>query len=274
MGNLLRFFIKFHHIFLFLLLEVIGITLLVNFNSYHGARFSALRHSVLGSISRRVTNLTDYFSLREENRALIDENNKLYNLLRNAYRVNSIESIILDDSSYLKQFDFISARVINNSSNKKYNYITIDRGSNDSIEVDDGVFSVDGLVGKIYAVSPHFSTILPIINTKFRVPALINNTSFYGPLRWSGKGNKAFLADIPHHARIKKGDSIVTSQHSSFFPEGIPIGKITDFKKRGGNFYEIDVELFTDFYNISTVQVVKNRLKEERLLLESMNEDD
>jgi rod shape-determining protein MreC len=68
------------------------------------------------------------------------------------------------------------------------------------------------------------------------------------------------------------GDTVVTSGYSNIFPEGIMIGTIKQFDVESGtNFYNIKVELSTDFKTLKYVEVVKNTRREEQIRLESTN---
>ena len=80
MRNLLKFIVKYHFIILFILFEIFTINLIIRYNTYHKAKFVNITYSFTGSISKVFVNLREYLSLREENRKLMEENNKLYNL--------------------------------------------------------------------------------------------------------------------------------------------------------------------------------------------------
>ena len=58
-----------------------AIVLVARFNSFHKARLFKIRHVILGGISRKYDSYAEYFSLNRENKALAEENVKLYNLL-------------------------------------------------------------------------------------------------------------------------------------------------------------------------------------------------
>ena len=48
------------------------------------------------------------------------------------------------------------------------------------------------------------------------------------------------------------------------FPSGIPVGTIKNFTKQNdGDFYDIDIELFTNFKNIDNVYIVSNLKRNE-----------
>jgi rod shape-determining protein MreC len=75
--------------------------------------------------------------------------------------------------------------------------------------------------------------------------------------------------------RLKKGDRVVTSGYSSIFPEGVPVGTVKSFvKDPSTDFYEITVDLYTDYHNLSYVYVIKNLNKEEIRRMMPSEEDD
>lgn len=85
----------------------------------------------------------------------------------------------------------------------------------------------------------------------------------------------ALLKEIPNHVQLQKGDTIITSGFSTIFPEGVPIGIVKDFDlPKGSNFYEITIELTTDFKQVSHVYIVKSLTKEEQQSLEAKNQED
>ncbi len=275
MKDLLRFFVRHHFVITFIILETLALVILVNNNNYQKAIFVGFTHYVLGNVSKKASSVRDYASLREENRQLINENNRLYNLLKNSYRIRTIEKLMVNDTTTSRRYLYTSARVINNSTNKQYNYITLDKGKKDGIEPDMAVVCNDGIVGVVKEVSANFSSVISFLNRNLQISAKIKSSGYFGPLEWTGKGyRKAVLRDIPHHVVIRKGDTIVTSGYSAMFPEGYMIGIISDFRLKGGNYYEVTVDLSTDFKNLKNVQVIKIFYRKEQLMLENSSKDD
>jgi rod shape-determining protein MreC len=265
MRELLRFFLRHHFVILFLVLESLGFFILVQNNKYQKAKFVNFSHNLKGLVYKRTSNIRDYTSLREENRKLIEENNQLYNSLRDMHPIDDEDF----DSALMKKYIYIQARVINNSTDKQYNYITLDKGRKDGVEKEMAVVCSDGILGVVKEVSQNFSSVISLLNLNLKVNAKIKKSGYFGPLQWSGVGyKKAILSDIPHHVDIQLGDTIVTSGYSAMFPEGYMIGIISDFRLKGGNYFEVIVDLSTDFKKLRNVQVIKYYLREEQLKLE------
>lgn len=138
-----------------------------------------------------------------------------------------------------------------------------------------GVVNKQGLVGVVKDVSEHFSTVLPIINLKFTASAELQRTGNFGLLRWDGKDFRySYLNDVPRHADVQIGDTIMTRGSSAIYPRGINVGTVSDIEaKEGTNFHKIRVELFNDFSEIRYVYVVENLLKDEQREIEATTED-
>ncbi len=269
MRNLLRFIIQYHVFILFVIFEIFSISLLFTTSAYHEAKFYQAGQKIRKNIAYKIENWLDYFSLYKENKKLAEENNRLYNLLKSSYKVSYIDSAFRGDTVNPRRYTYISARVINNSTNKKYNYITLDKGKKHGIEPDMAVICGDGIVGITKTVSDNFSVAFSLLNPRFSVSAKIKSSGYFGPLSWKGtSATKAILEDIPHHVRITKGDTILTSGYGSVFPENIMIGIISDYRLKGGNYYEITVKLSVDFQRLNQVQVIRNEFRDEIKTLE------
>jgi rod shape-determining protein MreC len=168
---------------------------------------------------------------------------------------------------------FTSAKVISNSVNKQFNYITLNKGSRHGIKPDMGIINDQGVVGVITHVSKNYSTGLSMLNKRLLIPAKITKNNYFGSLVWDGEHyNTADLNEIPFHVMVNVGDTVVTSGYSNIFPEGIMIGIIKDYTAVSGtNFYNIKVELSTNFKTLKYVDVVKNTKRAEQIKLESTN---
>src|SRR5690606_4320174 len=156
-------------------------------------------------------------------------------------------------------FRITTARVINNSVNGAFNYITLDRGRRHGIKPDQGIISSSGIVGVVGEVSDSYAMGLSVLNGRWSVSAKLKNNGYYGSLHWDGTDYKhAILSEIPLHVEIAIGDTIETSGYSAVFPEGIPVGTISDYTKPAGeNYYSIEVRLAVDFKSLSHVEVVE-----------------
>jgi len=172
-------------------------------------------------------------------------------------------------------FRFTPARVINNSVNKQQNYITLNKGRKDGIKPDQGILSPQGIVGVVTSVSESYSTGLSLLNPRWSVSAKLQKSGFYGSLSWNGEDYQLLdLLEIPFHVKLAVGDTVVTSGHSSIFPEGLLIGVVEEYAQpEGENYYDIKVRLATNFKSIRYVEVIENLKKDELVNLENSIKD-
>ncbi|MDR2037424.1 MAG: rod shape-determining protein MreC [Bacteroidales bacterium] len=269
MRTLFRFFQKHYTFFLFLLLEGIAIFLLVQNNYIQRISFVRATGSFSGRVYEQVSTWREYVHLNEINRQLLEENTTLRNRLSEAFYDLDSSRVASFDSLYFKKYSILYAEVINSTVNKQYNFITLNKGRRQGIKVNMAVTCPDGIVGIIHGVSEHFATVLPVINRNFRVSTKFKKNNFYGSLTWDGRSYRhALLNEIPLHAPVAIGDTLVVSGYSDSFPEGISVGIVDEFSKKDGNFYAIKVLLSTDFRKLFYVSVIEDHMKEEQDLLE------
>ncbi len=273
MRSLLNFLIRIHFLILFILIEVFSFFLLVNKNNFHRAKFINSTRQIAGKLYTKSTNLKQYLSLAEENNRLAEENNRLLNIIESTYKSDEIFFRSVNDTIFNQRYRYTSARIINNSINKKHNFLTINKGSLQGLRPEMAVVSNGSIVGVVKGVSKNYSTVISILNLDLRISSKVQKNGYFGSLNWNGEDyQSATLSEIPLHADIQVGDTIITSGFSSIFPEGILIGYITEFKEKGGSFYEIAVQLSTDFKSLDNVNVIGNLLQTEILELENQTE--
>lgn len=275
MRNLLNFLLKYNYWLLFILLEVVSFTLLFRFNNYQGSVFFTSANYVSGIVCDAVSNVTSYFGLRQVNRNLVQQNVKLELELE---RLNeALKSYVRDTTEIakmkqdvLRNYFIYPARVVNNSLTRADNYITINKGSADSIRPEMGVINGNGVVGIVYQTSSHYSIVLPVLNSKSSISCKIHRTDYFGSLKWEGGSSQyAWVQDIPRHSEFTLGDTVVTSGHSSVFPEGIPVGVVDDMgDSNDGLSYRLKVRLFTDFARLSDICVISFHGQNEQAELE------
>lgn len=271
MQNLIEFLAKFNHWIVFVLLEVICFVLLLSYNSYQSSVWFSSANMVAGKLYAISAEVESFFSLATINKELTQRNvllehelNKLENHLRQQGDTSAINS---ETMRMLAEFKLIPAKVVSNEVSKKDNLITIDKGSIDGVQEDMGVVCGNGLVGIIYLVSPHYSVVIPVLNSKSNISCVIQGRDYFGYLHWTGgDSRKAYVDDVPRHAHFRLGDKVVTSGYSSVFPPGVMVGKILHaFNSPDGQSYRLQVELSTDFGKLRDVCVVNDTLMNERL---------
>lgn len=274
MQNLLEFLQKYHHWFLFVLLEVISLILLFQYNSYQGSAWLSSANAAAGTISEGRAKMESFFSLTRMNEELSLRNfylERQVTQLRRLYgeATEDTAGLVMEEMQFLKKFQLVPAKVVTNELNRQENLITINRGAADGIEAGMGVACGQGIVGVTYLVSDHYTVVIPVLNKTSRISCAIRGHNYFGILRWDGKeAGVAYLEDIPRHARFRRGDWVETNGYSSIFPPGVLVGKIeTVYNSVDGMSYRVKVRLSTDFGCLRDVMVIIDKSIAERTRL-------
>ncbi len=172
------------------------------------------------------------------------------------------------------EYHIFKANVIKNSLNRVDNYITLDEGSSAGIRPEMGVVDANGVVGIVYKTSPHYSTVIPLLNSKSSISCKIVGSEYFGYLKWEyGDSRFAYLKDLPRHAEFNLGDTVVTSGYSTVFPAGVMVGTVDDMSdSHDGLSYLLKIKLATDFGKVSNVRVIARTGQEEQKALEKEEE--
>jgi rod shape-determining protein MreC len=266
MQKLFYFFYRYRAFLFFILLELICFSFIVSNNSYQGASFFNSSNYYSGEVLQFTSNISGYFNLKSVNEELAQENAQLrYQLMAEK---NKKDLYIPSKSDYLRihQYKFFSAKVINSSTSRFTNYLTLNKGLADSIKPGMGVLSSRGVVGRVKSCSQHFSTVISLLHDRWNISARIKRGNIDGFIKWNGKSPRyADLLYVGRHHKLKVNDTIVTSGYNSLFPAGIMIGTIKDFDvDQGKPFYKINVLLSTDFSSLSYVYLIENNLQSEK----------
>ncbi len=269
MQSLFEFFYRYRALTLFLVLEIFCGWMMVNFNTYQGSAFFNSSNVFTGAVLQMNNNVNYYFKLKSVNYDLAQENTSLRKQLQELKQKNILIDEKVVDTARIYQYSYLTARVINNSTNKLSNFFTLDKGTDDGIRPGMGVLSTNGgVAGRVNACSGHYSTVLSILNEKWLLDAKITRGNVTGIVEWKGgNATEADLIDVGKHHKIFEGDTIVTSGSSGNFPYGVMIGRIQSIVDDGKK-YNIRVKLSTDFTAMSYVYVVSNRMKLEKDSLE------
>jgi rod shape-determining protein MreC len=276
MRNLILFLTRHSYFILFILLETLSLFLLLQNNHFQRSHFLNSSNAVSGSIYEGYSGITGYFGLKETNRKLADENSWLRTQLRQSYTFRGNLQTTIKDSLYKQQYTYLCAKVVNNSTNRRANYLTLNAGAKQGVKKEMAVICGEGIVGIVRDVSDNFCSVMSVLHENTRIPVNIKKFGENSILTWAGEDEwHAKIERIPSHLQLAKGDTVVTSSYSSIFPEGILVGIIDDFQKIAGNtFYNVRVKLAPDFNRLSYVSIVNNLMKDEQTQLEKETQHD
>lgn len=276
MRNFFIFIWRNQFTFLFLLLELLGFLLLVSNNPHQQSAFHSFTVSVAGSVYDIRDNFTAYLKLDEDNMQLRQENARLREMLKNSEYSFPVGPTIKEDTLYHQQYDYVAGKVVNNTVYLGNNYLIINLGRQHGIEPQMGVMGPQGAVGIVQGVSDNYAAVMSLVHTRSVVSCRLEKNNYFGLCRWKGGDPQTLLLeDIPNHVNIGIGDKVITRGSSGIFPEGILVGTIKAFNpEQSSGFHYIEVDVATNFRNLTSVYVIRNFQKEEQNALETTLQDE
>lgn len=285
MRNIFLFIRRYFTFVTFLLLQAVALWFLFTYNRFYRAKGMGVANEMTGWFNSKYNNVEDFFAMKEENRRLIRMNDSLMNLLPSNFIKNdttsriTIDSLPHDTTGATRQYRWTYAQVTYTTVNAEKNYIQINKGSNQGIKDNMGVFSSDGgLVGKIVNVGTNYSTAMSLLHVQNNVNAIIKKTGNSGWISWDGK-NPHFLnmTGISKSDSLMKGDSVLTGLFSLSFPPGYLVGTIAEIvPDNSTNFYVLKIRPAANFSDLQQVMIVENIDYTEKadLLLETKKKVD
>ena len=263
MQQIINVLLKNRTFILFLALLFVSFIFIKNRSLYHQSKLNKIAIELTGSTYNITKSINDYFNLKEINNNLLIENKIL---LKN--QINGNKKISYNKSKI--PYEVIEASIIKNSTKSSRNYLITNKGEKDGIKMEMGVISIKGIVGVINNASENYSSIISILNKDLQINAKFKKNNAFGSLNWDGLNpNIINLNDISEINEVKIGDSIVTGGMSTYFPEGILIGIVKDFKLYPEmGYYQIKVSLNNIVGNEFNVFIIKNNSQDKIKSLE------
>lgn len=132
------------------------------------------------------------------------------------------------------------ARVLGQDPSPLVNFIVIDQGREQAVEVGMPVITPAGLVGRVSEVGANWARVRLLNDTSSSVNAVVQSSRATGIVQGQGQGSDLLIMRyLPLGDSVKEGDVILTSGISGAFPKRIVIGQVMQVNQR-------DTDLFTE----------------------------
>lgn len=209
--------------------------------------------------------------LLEKNQALQEQVDDLTaqnsQLTQDLDELDRLQKLYALDQQY-SEYDKVAAEVIAMDDENWFSTFTINRGTDDGIQVDCNVIAGSGLVGIVTDVGSNWATVRSIIDDSSNVSAMTMSTSdrciVSGDLRLINEGKLQFIHLKDNDDRIQEGEKIVTSDVSEKFLPGILIGYVSEIEEDPNNLTKTGtLTPVVDFEHIREVLVIKE-LKQQK----------
>jgi rod shape-determining protein MreC len=158
--------------------------------------------------------------------------------------------------------DTVTARVIAHSPTVWYSTITVDKGSDDGVRVNEPVMAAGGLAGKVVDTTGGTARIALITDASSAVSAEVMPRGVSGIVKPEIGGKDLILDFIPKGSRVRRGEVVVTSGFKagpleSLFPRAIPIGKVGAVNQDQLEVYQrVRVHPYADLRRMDFVDIV------------------
>lgn len=236
--------------------------------TYSNVLFAPMKKGV-SLISNSIISLSDIFTSKTN---LIDENNKLK---------KQIEDLVIENNKLKSEHDelvslrnqlsmlptaadeYIGARVIGKNNDNWFNIITIDKGSQDGIEIDMNVISNGALVGIVTSVNYHSALVRTIVDDLSATSATIQEKDALFVIEGNLNNiRNGYLSanNLNINTDIKIGDRVITSNVSKKYLPDQFIGYVSDVIKNEKNIItHLKVTPSANFSYLKNVMVIKNK---------------
>lgn len=283
MGRLLQLLLRNGGFVTLVFVELFCFMLIVRYNTSQAVIWANTTDIFGGRFMERRQRVSDYFSLQERADSLATVVDSLQERLAWAryvqvpvrdtfYRV-TYDSITGPDSlrrKYVRPlYEYVSARVIENSVTGVNNWLLLNRGKSDRIEPHTAVVTPNGIVGIVRHVSDNFSIVMSVLHSQTQITASVEGTGAFGSLEWDGNNPEVMLLrNISKHfkEKIVPGARVVTSGYSLMFPKDIPVGTVVSPPAEDGenpHFLVVKVRLGQSVSDVTDVSVVRNLFSPE-----------
>lgn len=243
----------------FVALGILSIVLVINNGTVQRYRVLSFSRSVNIALWKALGGAHGISFYKAENDRLAAENLALMQEVAFCRAAETLQRTVTDGRGYR----FIPAKVVKNATNMQNNFLILDVGTDNGISDGMGVVTGNGVVGIVEAADRHYCRVSSFLSASQSASVKISRTQAFGPLSWSGTGiRKAHITEIPTHAEVTPGDTVVTSGFSAIFPPEIPVGTVTGVTS-DGIYNDVAVDLLLDFNSLQHVFVVLNLDREE-----------
>jgi rod shape-determining protein MreC len=197
---------------------------------------------------------------KERNRKLKHDNDLL------KYRLAQLQETQIENERLHKLLNFkkqhdslkqgIAAHVIGRQTSPLSHILIVDCGANQKLSLNNPVFTLGGVVGRVISCGPQSAKVLLLIDRNSACDAIIQRNRIHGILQGTGT-NLCRLAYLQRTADVKVGDKLITSGLDGIFPKGIIVGTvITAAEDRNGLSQQIQVQPMFDPDTIEEVYII------------------
>ncbi len=179
----------------------------------------------INSITKAINQINSLIFIYSDNQNLIIENKELY-------KWKDLAQKLLVENEELKKLlnginnipkNFVTAKVISNSSGSYIKTITINVGKKNGLSIGNAVVNNWGMIGRVIEVGKRSARVLLITDINSQIPVYFEKSKHKAILI----GNNSDLLDIKYlksRVKIFDKDRVITSGEGGLLPRGMSVG--------------------------------------------------
>ena len=264
MNRLLEFIKRIYIVLLFLLIEGVALWCYATATPYTESKILARTTAIGSAISGTINDITNFMSLPDQNRALtkrvaqLEEELERRDIAISELLPNDAEVPFLD--SIETKFCYHPVRVVSMTTNRKRNYIVVDKGSDDGLYENMGVITPNReLVGKVVSCTENYSVVMPLLNTLYKIGGRVKDNEYVCSIYWEGVSCYEVTAvELSKYAEPEEG--MVINVESERMPADIIVGTIKSSEINASKTaYSVTLNIAADMQSLCDLLVVENR---------------
>ena len=226
MRQLIAIFTRSGGILVFLILEIICLSLVVTFNKDQREIYHNSKSIMSDSMTHGWSEITQYWNLSAVNDSL---SGVIAELKQQKDEAKFLKTIQQDSAKYTtedfeQQYTYTSAKVISNTINLPNNFLTLDRGIRDGINTRMGVFDNQGIVGIVINSNTRYSKVMSILHRDSKISAKIARLNALETLVWTSIGNPRIIEYLVFSCILVLQSNSRRHQSRPEAPQGVPQG--------------------------------------------------
>lgn len=248
---------------LFVIIEAAAVWCYATATPYTESKILARTNAVGSMISDKVYDVSNFMSLPDQNEAL---NRRVAELEMELEQRNMLLSELMPAEggetlidSLDNKFHYHPAGVVSMTTNRRHNYIVLDKGARHGITKDMGVITPNReFIGTVESCTDDYSVVTPLLNARFKIGGRLVDNDYVCSVYWDGTSQYEVTAiEISRYAEPSKG--MVVNVESDRLPLGVKIGSIEEYEINASKTaYSATLRLAADMQNLSNVLIIEN----------------
>ncbi len=112
--------------------------------------------------------------------------------------------------------------------------VLINQGENSAVRIGMPVLDSEGVMGQVREVGPYASRVILLADSSHAIPVQVNRNGLRAIAVGGGRLDKLILTHVPDTADVQVGDLLISSGLGQRFPEGYPVGVVTEVEHHPG----------------------------------------